>query len=29
VAGHACVVRFGARVAREGGGDVDSAWARR
>jgi DNA helicase HerA-like ATPase len=29
MAGHAGVVRFGARVAREGGGDVDSAWARR
>ena len=27
-AGHATVLRFGSRVAREGGGDVDSSWAR-
>jgi hypothetical protein len=28
IATHPAVVRFGARVAREGGGDVDAGWAR-
>ncbi len=28
IASHPAVVRFGARVAREGGGDVDAGWAR-
>ncbi|HWM11067.1 MAG TPA: ATP-binding protein [Solirubrobacteraceae bacterium] len=28
IAPHPAIVRFGSRVAREGGGDVDSSWAR-
>ncbi|WCB93537.1 hypothetical protein DSM104299_02250 [Baekduia alba] len=28
LASHPAILRFGARVAREGGGDVDAAWAR-
>jgi hypothetical protein len=28
VASHPAVMRFGSRVAREGGGDVDAGWAR-
>jgi DNA helicase HerA-like ATPase len=28
IASHPSIVRFGARVAREGGGDVDAGWAR-
>ena len=27
IASHPAIVRFGARVAREGGGDVDSGWS--
>ena len=29
IASHPAVMRFGARVAREGGGDVDAGWATR
>ncbi len=28
IASHPAVIRFGSRVAREGGGDVDADWAR-
>jgi DNA helicase HerA-like ATPase len=28
IASHPAVMRFGARVASEGGGDVDAGWAR-
>jgi hypothetical protein len=28
IAAHPAVMRFGARVAREGGGDVDATWTR-